>query len=122
MIREAPSYQFYISRATPHTPSPHRTPPHNPDIPPLHLKPPVRSFHEYFPYITQRSDEDRFILVRLVNHAYATRRIIEPLQRRRELREERGRVVRGEERLMRGQVLVFGWGEEGRGRFERSRM
>ncbi len=73
------SYQLHIPRPAPHTPSPHRTPSYNPNITPLHLKPAIRSLYKYLSYVAQCPDENRFIFIRLINHANTTRRIIEPL-------------------------------------------
>jgi hypothetical protein len=107
------SNQLHISRARPNRPPLDRTPPHNPHIPPLHLKPPIRALNKYIPYVPQHPHEHRLVLVRLVHHADPTRRIVQSLQRSRELPEERRRVVCCEERLVGCEVLVFGGREEG---------
>lgn len=114
-----PSHQLDISRPTPHTPLPHSTPPYNPNISPLHLESSIRALYENLPYIPQRTDKYSLILVRLIDHADAARRIVYALEGRRELAKERGVVVCREERLVRLEVLVFCWGEERGGCVER---
>jgi hypothetical protein len=107
---DSPSDELYVTSPTPNCPPPHRTPPHNPNIASLDLEPPVRAFDKHRPDVSQRAHEDGFVLVRPVHHADATCCVVQSLQTRWELREEGGRVVLREKRLVRCEVLQFAGG------------
>lgn len=98
------SNQFQIPAAHP---PPYGTPSHNPNIPPLHLESLIRPIDRHLANIPQNSHKHRRIFIGLVHHADAARGIIQPLQAGRELRKERGGVVRAEQRLVAREVLVL---------------
>ena len=85
----------------PQNPFPNRTPPNNKHIPLPHPKLHIRPLHPHHLPVHQRPHKHRIIHIWHLDHTAPSRRIIQSLQRSWKLRQERGVVVRLEQRLMR---------------------